>query len=50
MSPHFVQVVNTTGGQPVIGHGVLTVTNSRMTVLKMLVTMKQPPLTLTHLW
>ena len=29
--------------------GVLTVNNSRMTILKMLVTMKRPPLTLTHL-
>ena len=28
----------------------LTVNNSRMTVLKTLVTVKQPPLTLTHLW
>ena len=49
-SPHFVRDVHTTGGQPLIGHGFLTINNSRMTVLQTSVTMKQPPLTLTHLW
>ena len=39
----------TTGVQPLIGHGVLAVNNSWMTVLKMLVTVKRPPITLTHL-
>ena len=34
---------------PLIGHGVLTVNNSRMTIPQMLVTERQPPLTLTHL-
>ena len=48
-SPHFVRVVHTTGGQPLIGHGVLTINNSRMAVLKTLVTVKRPSLTLTHL-
>ena len=48
-SPHFVRVVHTTGGRPLIGHGVLTVNNSLMTVLVTLVTVKQPPLALTHL-
>ena len=38
-----------TGGRPLIGHSVLTVNNSQMTVLQMLVTKRQPPLTLTHL-
>ena len=27
-SPHFDQVVHTTGGRPLIGHGVLTVSKS----------------------
>ena len=47
--PNFIRVVHTTGGRPLIGHSILTVNNSWMTVLKMLVTEKQPPLTLTHL-
>ena len=49
-SPHFVRVVHTTGRQPLIGHCFLTIENGRMTILQMLVTKKQPPLTLTHLW
>ena len=48
-SPHFVRVVHTIGGRPLIGHSVLTVNNSRMTVLQTMVTEKQPPLTLTQL-
>ena len=48
-SLHFVRVVHTTGGRPLIGNSVLTVNNSRMTVLQMLVTKRQPPLTSTHL-
>ena len=40
-SPHFVLVVHTTGGRPLIGHGFLTVNNSRMTLLQTLVTKKQ---------
>ena len=48
--PHFIRVVHTTGGSPLIGHGFLTINNSKMTVLQTLVTEKQPPLTLTHLW
>ena len=48
--PHFIQVVHTTGGRQLIGHGFLTISNnSRMTVLQTLVTKKQPPLISTHL-
>ena len=36
---------HTTGGWPLIGHGVLTINNSQMTVLQTLVTERQPPLT-----
>ena len=43
--PHFFQVVYTTIGRPLIGHAFLTVNNRRMTVLQMLVTLKQPQLT-----
>ena len=45
-SPHFIRVVHTTGGRPLIGHDVLTVNNSLMTVLQTLVTETQPPLTI----
>ena len=48
-SPHFVRVVHTTGGWPLIGHDFITVNNSRMTVLQTLVTEKRPPLTSTTL-
>ena len=48
-SPYFVRVVHTTGGWPLIGQGFLIINKSRMTLLPMLVTVKQPPLTLTHL-
>ena len=48
-SPHFIRVVHTTGRRPLIGHGFLTVNNSRMTVLQTLVTERQPPLNVTHL-
>ena len=44
-STHFVWVVHTTGGQSLIGQGLLTVNNSWKTVLQMLVTEKQPQLT-----
>ena len=44
-SPHFIWVVHTTGGQPLIGHSFLTSNNRRMTVLLTLVTRKQPQLT-----
>ena len=40
-SPHFVRVVHTTGGRPQF----LTINNSRITVLHMLVTERQPQLT-----
>ena len=43
--PHFVEVVHTTGRWPLIGHSVLTINNSRMTVLQTMVTERQPPLT-----
>ena len=33
-SPNFVRVVHTTGTQPLIGQGFLTINNSRMTVLQ----------------
>ena len=46
--PHFIQVVYTTSGWPLIGHSFLTISNSRMTVLQMLVTEKQPLLTSTY--
>ena len=48
-SPHFVQVVHTTGRWPLIGHSLLTVCNSWMTVPQTLVTERQSPLTSTHL-
>ena len=48
-SPHFVRVVHTIGKRPLIGHSFLPINNSGMTV-QALVTKKQPPLTLTHLW
>ena len=47
--PHFVRVVHTIVGQPLIRHSFLTVNNSQMTVLQTLVTERQPPLTSTHL-
>ena len=40
--PHFVGVVHTKGGRPLIGHSFLTANNSKMTVLQTLVTEKQP--------
>ena len=42
--PHFIQIVHSTGRRSLIGHGFLTINNSRMTVLQMLVTKKHPPL------
>ena len=48
--PHFVRVVYTTGGWPLIGHSFLTINNSGITVLQVLVTENQPSLTFTHLW
>ena len=47
-SPHFVQVVHTTDRQPLIGHRFTTVNNSRIRILRTLVTQKQPSLTSTH--
>ena len=44
-SLHFVWVVHTKDGLPLIGHGFLTVSNSRTTVLQTLVTKKQPQVT-----
>ena len=41
----FIRVVHTTAGQPLIGHGFLTVNNSRMRVLQMTVPTKHPQLT-----
>ena len=43
-SPHVVRVSHTTGGRPLIGHGLLTVNNSRMTVLQMMIPTQQPQL------
>ena len=43
-SPQFVGVVHTTDGRQLIGYSVLTVNNSRMTVLQMMITVKQPQL------
>ena len=47
--PSPIRIVHPTDGWPLIGHGVFAISNSRMTVLQMLVTERQPPLTLTHL-
>ena len=47
--PHFVHIDHITGRPPLIGHSFLTVNNSRMTVLQMLVTKKEPLLTSTYL-
>ena len=49
-SPDFVPVVHTTGGLPLIEHGLLTVNNSRKTVLQTLVTEKQSQLTFSCHW